>query len=341
MAAYVANNTTNSGPNYTTSRDVTQATSCPSASLPLSRPMWRPGEDLLGVIVGGSGEDASVLNEQVRVGSIDLSELVPRWRMLEGLYAILRRELAGRDERLLSDRTVDESQTSGRRTYMAAHRFLHIAWDNHSALRALLQHNGATQFAPWNLLRPTFEAAFNALWLLDPPDSIDRRRRGLTMEWLDELETRRYQADIEPLLKYVDPADAAELEAERQRLALVRDKHEEEYRAEAAKLGMRWPLPKSINLIDELGRLVHNSEFEGSELLYRSTWRTLSGMQHGRGSTMLRGSQQSGEEAIPGGMRMMLSIKDEVFLGAANVTNGLHMQAVMLLTQRTAARTHS
>jgi hypothetical protein len=300
---------------------------------------WTDGADLLDSTVGGLSEDASVLNEQVHVGSLDLSELVPRWRMLEGLYGILRRELASRDARLLSDRTVDESQTSGRRTYMAAHRFLDIAWDNHCALRALLLHNGATQFAPWNLLRPTFEAAFNALWLLDPPDSIDRRRRGLTM-WLDELETRRYQADIEPLLKYVDPVDATELEAERQRLARVRDEHEQTYRAEAAELSMRWPLPNSINLIDELGRLRHNSEFEGSELLYRSTWRTLSGMQHGRGSTMLRGSQQSGEEAIPGGMRMLLSMKDEVFLGAANVTNGLHMQAVMLLSQRTAARTH-
>lgn len=109
---------------------------------------------------------------------------------------------------------IDERQTAGRRVYMGAQRCLSSAWDNHDALLALLRHHGATQFAPWNLLRPTFEASFYALWLLDPDDSLERRRRGLRFEWLDELEHRTYYSDLAAIERFIDPRQRDELDAD-------------------------------------------------------------------------------------------------------------------------------
>lgn len=134
---------------------------------------------------------------------MDLGELPARWQTLEALYRLARDELQARDPDILHARMIDEGQTAGRRAYMGAQRCLSVAWDNHDALISLLRHHGATQFAPWNLLRPTFEASFYALWLLDPEDSIERRRRGLMFEWLDELEHRTYYADLAAVERFV------------------------------------------------------------------------------------------------------------------------------------------
>src|SRR4051794_29523358 len=77
---------------------------------------------------------------------------------------------------LLSARLIDEGQVAGPRTYITASRLLQVAFDNHLALIGLLQHHGATHWAPWNLMRPVFEAAFYVVWILDPAESVERRR---------------------------------------------------------------------------------------------------------------------------------------------------------------------
>ena len=277
-----------------------------------------------------------MLTDRVHVGEMNLGELPRRWEMLEELYRVTRKTLAERDVRILHDRMIDEGQTSGKRTYFGAQRCLDIAWDNHDALRSLLQHHGATQFAPWNLLRPTFEAAFYALWLLDPDDSLERRRRGLLLEWLDELEHRTYHADLAAVERFVDAKDYEDLEADRVRHQTVIEEHDRLYSGEAAALGMTWPLPRKVNVLDELGKLQHCGIMDGSDLVLRSTWRTLSGMQHGRGSTMLRGSDTLDQRSIEGGVHVLLSISDDAFVGAATVTNGLHLHAVRLFRDRSA-----
>lgn len=254
--------------------------------------------------------------------------------MLETLYRLAREELQARDPRILHDRMIDEGQIAGRRAYMGAQRCLSVAWDNHDALRSLLQHHGATQFAPWNLLRPTFEASFYAIWLLDPEESLERRRRGLMFEWLDELEHRTYYSDLAAVERFVDPQDSEEFAADRLRHEEVREDHDRIYRIEAADLGLAWPLPRRINVLSELGKLRHCNLAEGTDLILQSTWRTLSGMQHGRGSTMLRGSDRANEIPIDGGMHVLLSINDEAFVGAATVTNALHQQAVLRFRER-------
>lgn len=284
-----------------------------------------------------STPDASmpiVLRDRVPVGDMNLGELPRRWEMLEQLYRVTRRDLESRDTRILHDRMIDEGQTSGHRTYFGAQRCLDIAWDNHEALRSLLAHHGATQFAPWNLLRPTFEAAFYALWLLDPEESLERRRRGLVLEWLDELEHRTYYSDLKTIVRFVDPDDRPRLAADQLRHQELIEDHDQIYKREADELGLAWPLPRKINVLDELGRLSHAQMVDGSEHVLRSTWRTLSGMQHGRGSTMMRGSDRHHETPTEGGMHVLLSINDDAFVGAATITNGLHQQAVMLFRDR-------
>jgi hypothetical protein len=283
-----------------------------------------------------SGSMRCMLSDPVSMGPMDLSQLQPRWQVLEQLYGILRRTLASREDLVLSDRMIDESQTSGRRTYMAVHRCLSVAWDNHDALLALLKHHGATQFAPWNLLRPTFEAAFYAVWLLDPSESVERRRRGLRFEWLDELEHRVYYSDVDKLERFVDDGDRDVYERDQARLADVSADHDAVYRAEADALRLAWPLPRKINVLDELGKLSELQFMDGSDLVLRSTWRTLSGMQHGRGSTMVRGSDRTNETPIEGGVHALLSNNDDAFTVAATMTNALHQQAVMLLSNRSA-----
>jgi hypothetical protein len=279
-------------------------------------------------------DDAVVLSDQVPLGEMNLGELPRRWQMLERLYRTVRDQLAARDPQILHDRMIDERQTAGRRPYMGAQRCLSGAWDNHAALLALLQHHGATQFAPWNLLRPTFEASFYALWLLDPDDSLERRRRGLKFEWLDELEHRTYYSDLAAMERFVNREDRPELEADRLRQQEIRDQHDRTYRREAEELGLAWPLPKGINVLDELGKLKHAHLVDGTDLVLRSTWRTLSGMQHGRGSTMLRGSDRANEVPIEGGVHALLSINDDAFVATATVVNGLHQQAILLFRDR-------
>jgi hypothetical protein len=133
--------------------------------------------------------------------------------------------------RVLSARAFDESQTAGSRTYMEAQRYLAVARDNHEALLALLEHRGATLWAPWSLLRPTFEASFRAAWILDPEDGRERRVRGLRCEILDAFEQRRHRN----ALKKIRNADLREL------IRASEEKAEKgsfsTYRAEAAAFG--------------------------------------------------------------------------------------------------------
>ena len=117
------------------------------------------------------------------------------------------------------------------------------------------------------------------------------------------------------------------------RATAVQSEHERTYRAEATRLGMSWP-PAGINVTRALGALASNAESPDSAPLLQTIWRTLSGMQHGRASTLLRVTDRSGETPSAGGVTAKLTIEDGAFVSAATVTNGLHMQALALLLER-------
>ena len=124
---------------------------------------------------------------------------------------------------------------------MAATRYLNVARDNHEALLALLRHHGATLWAPWSLLRPTFETSFVAAWILDPEDGRERRARGLRCEILDYYEQRRHRAAFKAFPEVRKLLETSDQDAEKGSLNT--------YRAEAAALGRAFDkLHQKINL---------------------------------------------------------------------------------------------
>lgn len=272
-----------------------------------------------------------MLSERIACGQVDLSQLASRWHLLESLYGAARVVIANRPADAFCARMIDERLVAGHRVYMTAERYLGVAWDNHAALIELIQGpHGLSPSAPWNLLRPCFEAAFYAAWVLDPDESLERRRRALRLEWLDELDHRRYYDEVMKMQSAIGQTDLHAAEAE---LAKSRERNETSYKADAESLEMSWP-PLGINVRDELGNLSHHAEHQDSDVLVRSVWRALSGHQHGRASAMLRGSDKAERHNVPGGVYAVLSVNDDAFLTAADVTVNMHMEAVALLLKR-------
>jgi hypothetical protein len=229
----------------------------------------------------------------------------------------------------LSARAFDEAQPAGPRTYMEADRYLAVARDNHEALLALLEHRGATLWAPWSLLRPTFEASFRAAWILDPEDGRQRRARGLRCEILGAYEQRRYRAAF----KNVPHPELQELirasEEQRDKSSLST------YRAEAAALGWTFDkLNQKIDVIAELPKLSFVKARSDFGALLEAIWRQLSGFEHGLSWALLSGTDWKEEVAVPGGASLHLVIKDEAFVHAAKVTYFLLLSACQLFTRR-------
>jgi hypothetical protein len=191
-------------------------------------------------------------------------------------------------------------------------------------------HHGATQWAPWNLMRPIFEASFYTLWILDPRDSRERRRRGLRVELNDSQEKK----------KWVESLAAAGVSAEA--LAPLRKRREEVtriYRAESDELGMPWQASRTINLVDEIPKLrslVDAFDKQGAAL-FVSTWRRLSGFQHAMSYALQAGAEAGPSIKIPGGESIHFTINDEDFVSTAQQTHTMHVTALNLYKQRTLA----
>jgi hypothetical protein len=126
----------------------------------------------------GGGRTLPTVRALQPTGLMDLGNLPDYWALLAREFQTLENLPSLAEARLLSARAFYESQPAGHRAYMEAKRYLSVAGDNHEALLALLEHRGATLWAPWSLLRPSFEASFLASWILDPDSGRDRRLRG-------------------------------------------------------------------------------------------------------------------------------------------------------------------
>ena len=261
-------------------------------------------------------------------GVLDLGDLPAYWTLLNREFQMLEDLPPLAEARLLSARAFDESRPAGHRTYMEAKRYLSVAKDNHQALLALLEHHGATLWAPWSLLRPVFEASFFASWILNPDTGLERRRRGLRCEVLDCYQQRAHRRAFKKLPEARQLIEEAEREQEQGSLAV--------YRAEAAALGADFDrvIRQSVNIVDELPKLSFAKGQPEFAAFLESTWRLLSGYEHGLGWAMLRGADRGQGTAIPGGMGMVLSINDEEFVLAAKVTYALLVNACRLFRAR-------
>jgi hypothetical protein len=232
-------------------------------------------------------------------------------------------------KRVLSARAFDEAQVAGHRAYMGATRYLAVAKDNHEALLVLLEHRGATLWAPWSLLRPTFEASFRAAWILDPEDGRERRARGLRCEILDAYEQRRYRAAFKnvPHPELQELIRASEEKTEKGSLST--------YRAEATALGRAFEkLKQPIKVTDELPKLSFVKAQADLASFLEAIWRHLSGFEHGLSWALLSGTNWKEEVQVPGGAGLHLVIKDEAFVNAAKVTYFLLLSACQLFTRR-------
>jgi hypothetical protein len=169
--------------------------------------------------------------------------------------------------------------------------------------------------------------------VLDPEDSVERRRRGLRLEYLDEVEHRRYYDEV---LKMRTEATPEEIAAAREDLNARRVENDASYRHDAEALGMTYP-PTGVIVLDHIGTLSHLQDTPDGDVLLRTTWRALSGHQHGRGSAMLRAGDKTNTAPIHGGMSAIVSVNDEAFLTAAHVTTSMHIGAVELLLRRSRA----
>lgn len=258
---------------------------------------------------------------------MDLAELPQYWQVVAKLFGEIERlpPLAG--STTLSARAFDESQTAGQRTYMGVDRYLSVARDNHEALLALLEHHGATLWAPWSLLRPTFESAFYAAWILDPSDGKERRARGLRVEVRDAYEQRNHRRSFREIPEVRDLIDAEERRIDAGSMST--------YKKEASALGRSFDtIRRKVNVVEELPKLSFIRDQPTLAPFLVSCWRLLSGFEHGLGWAMLSGSDREVTAHIEGGAEMHLVISDESFVTAAKSTYFLLLAAGRLLVRR-------
>jgi hypothetical protein len=162
---------------------------------------------------------------------VDLANLPVYWQRVAELDEQADRAMQSWHSMQFTARFLDEAQPAGPRTYIGVTRLLNIAIDNQEAFQSLITTRGVTHWSQWNLLRPVFEAAFYAIWVLDQDDSRERRRRGLRLEILDSKEQRNW---IDSLRGVGLDEEVIAANAQRQAGAT------RIYQAEATALGLTW-----------------------------------------------------------------------------------------------------
>jgi hypothetical protein len=247
--------------------------------------------------------------------ALELGNLPAYWDQIELLYReILRIQDGPTDSTALTARAFDHSQPAGHRAYMGASRYLMAAMDNTRALPRLLTSHGASLWAPWSLLRPTFECAFWAAWIMDPDDGVTRRRRGLQSEILD---AKAQDAHLREFGKI--PVIAKEVGEELNRRQLGKFKA---YRDEADQLGVKWEIiNQKVNVTDELPKLsfVDHQNDPAFSAFTVAMWRLLSGFEHGTGWALVRGAKSVTRAKVPGGELVEFVMKDDDFVNAGKV----------------------
>jgi hypothetical protein len=261
------------------------------------------------------------MDQRIPSGVLDLGDVARMANVLQGAIEHFRRieaQYRGKHYRF-TQRLFDEARPAGERTYIHASQSIETAWENYSAVLGLLQGpHGATPAAPYNLIRPAFEAAFYALWALEPEDGRERCLRGLRLAVEDNRQRGLWKKE---LMKIPDLT-----EAERERFWEPVAKASTVYRQEAEALGVKWPkVTEKVNVEQSIPKLQHIVDLADPLILHTTVaaWRQLSGYQHGHIYAIVGGSDVSREFDIPGGAHVRVTIKDQDF--------GLAMQHAALM----------
>lgn len=196
------------------------------------------------------------------VGTVELGNLPAIWEVLDALEGQMDTANAQYPRtNLLCDRRFDEAKHVGERTYILAHSSIMAARDSHQAFLKALQYDGVRAQASWGMIRPSFESAFYAVWMLQPENSRTRLQRGLRVVW-EQHRTHHLRLDIMKQLaaEHDIPANHPDL----LQLAQTKREHEVMYDAEAASIGLsHQQMTANVNLTNELDKLSYGDEVPG------------------------------------------------------------------------------
>lgn len=181
---------------------------------------------------------------------------------------------------------------------------------------------------PYTLLRPALESSLWSIWLLDPPSSATRRKRGLWMEIKDIKNRLQFTEDLSKLREAQDcqTEDVARLN--------------EVFKTEAESLGCSYagldnkgpitsnrgggtkkttPIDrKSCKLTKEIENLAWLSYQPSITTLIRAQWRFLSGYEHGMSWSLCLGSDHTNAEETPKGRTSIISVNDAILMESFN-----------------------
>lgn len=168
-------------------------------------------------------------------GSLDLGNIDEVRANLDKMHSIMIEADHEHLSRQLhfTERLMDEQKPGGKRAYILAHQLIGTAVENWDAVFFLLRGaEGATPVAPFDLIRPAFEAAFHALWILDAHDPNQRCMRGLRMAHEDNKQKKNWWLEVQKL-PFLTPE-----QREEGRASVARA--ETAYRQVAIALGVQW-----------------------------------------------------------------------------------------------------
>jgi hypothetical protein len=259
-----------------------------------------------------------------QLGTFEASELFRQWDQLRQLEA-RREEVVESTDLGFTARKFDEAKTAGHRPYILAGSHLSNGFEHIEVLRELFLKSGVTPRAPWTLLRSVFESGCWATWVLEPEDSLERRRRGLRGEVRSQIERDNFFNDF---LRYQPQ--------ERDRIAADHREDEQVFRFEADELGLTWSQAKNkTNLVDELGKLKSVLNMDPDvRAATTAMWRSMSGMQHGHAYAVVLNSDVHNSVPVQGGALQTVTIKDNMFIAAAGSANTLMASAIELFIRR-------
>lgn len=225
---------------------------------------------------------------------------------------------------------MDESQPSGNRTYITAQRLLSRAHENHNAFLDHVNSVGFSTHAPFNLLRPVMECSLWALWLLDPEEGLERRRRGLKLD----IDDHRQEVAYLQQLGRMSGVGRSFREAAARRAASVVPIYTGE--AEALETSFADLKNQRLNLVDSISeiRWLTSRYDKDTTHLFAAEWRRLSGYEHGRAWVSVHGSDQEVIAKVPGGVELHLTASDQSIQLATSSANLCLLEAARLYTRR-------
>lgn len=261
----------------------------------------------------------------------DGSALLPIWARLDATEkAMDEADRWFKRSQVLSDRRLDGAHRAGRRAYIIANALIAKARESQLMLAQTMTTLGVNVFphATPDIIRPAFEAAATALWILDGDTTEDRRMRGLRCAWKDHKESWNWAKELMLPIFMTDE----QIAAQSAKHALISKR----YTDDARDLGLNWgKITNPMNFRDEVGKLSTVASEPELAAFLRAIWRRLSGVQHGLMYASLLGSDMHQAVPIPGGVEVVLFTNDNSLMTDCQASALMQLWAMSKYIERT------